>query len=454
MTNELLEYSKKVADEIINAKEKNQNILDQLNDLERHFSNNYSLIYLLNSVSPKKELRDACNEAVAQLSKASIELKMNKGLFDALEAAKKNLDGKLDPESDRYLNKLILERKLDGLHLDEATRKKVTEIKEKISDLEVKFNKNCTEEIIKYNFKPEELVGVNKDVLGLLEKTSNGECVVTLDYPVYFPIMKECKVPETRSKLCIAFDKRCANINNVIFEEILEKRAELSKLLGYRNFSEYTLQLLCAKTPERVTDFLDKLADKMRILQKEEMDILLKYKKDDCKSLGIPFDGKLKPSDMKYYVNMREEKEFKIDHQKLKEYFPLERVLSGTFHIYQTLLGLRFEEVTTEKEKYHDDVKLYEVFDVESNQLIGQFYIDLHPREGKYGHAAVFPIKSGCMKLNKKRQLPVCMMVCNFTKPTENTPSLLSHDEVETYFHEFGHVMHQVCTKANYSKFR
>ncbi len=242
---------------------------------------------------------------------------------------------------------------------------------------------------------------------------------------------------------------RCVNENTQIFEEILELRSQLATTLGYKNFSEYTLSLLCAKNPDTVDTFLNRLSQKLRPLQKSEMDTLLDYKRKDCEERNLEFDGKLYPSDMKFYQNMREQKEFCVDHSKLQEYFPLSVVIEGTFKIYQTLLNLDFDEVVGQI-MYHDEVKLYSVRDRETKEIIGHFYTDLHPREGKYGHAAVFGVQAGCLKGEQK---PVAAMVCNFTKATEEQPSLLTHGEVETFFHEFGHVMHQVNTKVMYHKF-
>jgi len=374
---------------------------------------------------------------------------MSKELFDVLVQTKEAVYDKLNEDDKRYIDRQILERRLEGLHLDEETRKKTKAIKEKISDLQIEFSKNCNEESTKLNFTLEQLIGVNENMLNSLPKNENGEFVVSLKYPVYFPIMKECRVPETRRKLLIAFDKRCVNENTKILEEILELRAELANLLGYKNFSEYTLTLLCAKNPGNVNSFLDKLGDKLRVLQLKEMEILLEYKRKECEELNIPFNGKINASDFRYYLNMRDLKEFKIDHAKLQEYFPLDVVINGTFHIYQLLLNLKFEEIANVP-SYHEEVRLFQVKDQQTQEIIGHFYTDLHPRDGKYGHAAVFGIQKGCSIGSQK---PICMMVCNFTKPTETQPSLLTHDEVETFFHEFGHVMHQICTKASYYKF-
>ncbi|CAF0714449.1 unnamed protein product [Brachionus calyciflorus] len=449
MSQNLIDDSRKKCEEIIKSNPSNSQILKDLNELERNLGNGYCYINILKSVFPDKEIRDTSKDCVADLNKLSIELKMNKALYDFFESARSALDGNLDTESQRYLDKNILERRLDGLHLDEQTRNKVKEINEKISDLCVEFSKNCNEESTKLIFTKEQLDGVSENLLKSLPKDTDDNFIVSLKYPVYFPVMKECRVPETRRKLVIAFDSRCVKENTKIFEQILQLRKELANVLGFKTFSEYKLKLLCAENPENVDNFLNKLADKMKILQRKEMDSLLEYKRKECEELSLPFDGKINPSDLKYYLNLREQKEFRVNHSKLQEYFPLSVVIDGTFKIYQQLLNLKFEEVH-DAPKYHEELKLYKVTDNLTNETIGYFYTDLHPRDGKYGHAAVFGLRKGTRLGN---QIPVCIMVCNFTKATEDQPSLLTHDEVETFFHEFGHVMHQICTKANFYKF-
>jgi len=142
-----------------------------------------------------------------------------------------------------------------------------------------------------------------------------------------------------------------------------------------------------------------------------------------------------------------------VDHELIKEYFPLEKVTTGTLAVYQELLSLRFAELPKDKRHvWHEDVKQFEVYDKESNAFMGHFYLDLHPRDGKYGHAAEFDVQKGCTT-GEGKQYPAAAMVANFTKPTASKPSLLKFDEVVTFFHEFGHVMHELCTTATYYRF-
>jgi len=273
----------------------------------------------------------------------------------------------------------------------------------------------------------------------------DGKCKVTLKYPHFFPVTRKCRVPETRRRIETAYQARCMEENTKILEELVKLRHEKAVLLGYENHAHYVLELRMAKSPQTVKAFLENLAAKLQPVWEKERQEMLSLKEEECKEYGYEFNGKLDFWDMRYLSNKVEETRYAVDKQKLKEYFPLEKVTKGLLEIYQQLLGLTFTECK-DIDAWHEEVTLYKVQDTETKEVLGYFYLDLHPRDGKYGHAAVFPSQPGCLNPDGERQVSVGAMMGNFSKSTESKPSLLDHDEVETYFHEFGHVMHGMCS--------
>uniref|UniRef100_K1PNN9 Thimet oligopeptidase n=1 Tax=Magallana gigas TaxID=29159 RepID=K1PNN9_MAGGI len=311
----------------------------------------------------------------------------------------------------------------ESLHLPTDKQQKIKEIKKRMSDLSIDFSKNLNEENTILTFTEEELVGVPEDFLKSLEKNEDGKLKVTLKYPHYFPCMKKARNPETRKKLETAFNSRKA------------------RLLGFPTRAAFVLDMRMAKDPEKVRTFLVDLAQKLRPLQEQEVKVYLEYKKEECDKYGYEYDGKIHSWDLRYYMTMTEERQYAVDSNLLKEYFPME-----------VLMNLKYTQVK-DVEVWHPEVTLYNVVDRESSNLLGYFYLDLYPQDGKYGHAACFGLHSGCIQPDGKRQISVAAMVANFTKPTENKPALLTHDEVETCFHEFSHVMHQICAQSEFALF-
>ncbi|KAG9353629.1 hypothetical protein JZ751_011750 [Albula glossodonta] len=285
-----------------------------------------------------------------------------------------------------------------------------------------------------------------------LERTEDARYKVTLAYPHYYPLMKRCHVQETRRKMEAAFQSRCKEVNTAILEQLITLRAKVANLLGFETHADYVLEMNMAKNADSVAQFLDQFYEKLKPVGEQERRYVLELKRQECKKRGYEFDGQIHAWDVPYYMNQVEQVKFAVDKDRLIEYFPLEVVTEGLLSIYQDLLGLTFRKVS-HAHVWHPAVSLYSVQDVVSGEEIGQFYLDLHPREGKYGHAACFGLQPGCLGPDGKRMLPVAAMVANFTKPTASWPSLLQHHEVETFFHEFGHVMHEICSRTDFVDF-
>ena len=273
-----------------------------------------------------------------------------------------------------------------------------------------------------------------------------------MKYPHFFPVTRKCNNPSTRLRMEKTYQSRCMKENTEILEEIVTLRQKEAKLLGYENHAAYIQEIRMAKNPETVKKFLGELAEKLQPLWEEEQKVLLEMKEAECKELGLEFSGKLDFWDFRYYMAMVEEKQYAVDQEKLKEYFPMEVVTAGLMDIYQKILGLKFTRLE-EGEVWHEDVEMWKVDDLETGENVGYFYLDLYPRDGKYGHACMMQLQPACLDKEGERQKSVVVMITNFSKPTKDKPSLLDHKEVETYFHEFGHVMHGICSKTQTSRF-
>lgn len=430
-----------------------ESTLKALADVEVTYTVQRNLLDFPQHVSPCKDIRAASTQADKQLSEFDVEMSMRQDVYQRIVWLREKVpEGSLRPEAARYLERLIKLGRRNGLHLPEDTQEKIKSIKKKLSLLCIDFNKNLNEDTAFLPFTREELGGLPEDFLSSLEKTEDGRLKVTLKYPHYFPLLKKCHVPETRRKVEAAFNCRCKEENCAILKELVALRAQKSRLLGFRTHADYVLEMNMAKTSQTVAAFLDELARKLKPLGEQERAAILELKEAECARRGLPFDGCIHAWDMRYYMNQVEETRYRVDQNLLKEYFPVQVVTQGLLGIYQELLGLRFR-LEEGAAAWHEDVQLYSVRDAASGELVGKFYLDLYPREGKYGHAACFGLQPGCLRPDGSRQIAIAAMVANFTKPTPDAPSLLQHGEVETCFHEFGHVMHQLCSQAEFAMF-
>lgn len=381
------------------------------------------LEFLMN-VKPKEVDRTAAKAAIDYIQAQAIELAYDEEIYQAYAAvaAKKP---KLVAADKKLLTDSMREYRRMGFELPKLKRNAVKRKLLLLTAITSNFRKNINDYEDFILVSKEDLEGAPKNYIAGLPK-QGGKYRVSLSYPDFIPFMENVHSESKRSELQRKFLRRGGQKNMIVLARMVKLRQEIAVMLGYKNHAEYQLEVKMAKRPATVMSFLMDLAKPLA-------------KKVSADLTQLPQD-KLQQHNMMYLINQDKKQRYDVDNELVREYFPLEHVTKGMFSIYEKLLGVKFKR-TASVPTWHSDVDCYEVIDMQTKKLHAYFFLDLYPRAGKYGHAAVFPFIDGTELADGTYRLPVLSMVCNFPKPTKNSPSLLSHDEVETYFHEFGHVM-------------
>ncbi|KAF4552950.1 Peptidase family M3-like protein 1 [Elsinoe fawcettii] len=427
------------------------------------------IIGFYQAVSTDPKLRDASTEAEKLLDDFSIESSMREDVFQLLQGVLDKKE-KLDSESQRLLEKSHKGYVRMGLNIPAGPKRdRFKEIKKRLSELSITFQKNLNEEQGGLWFTPAELEGLPDDLVHNLQKgegENEGKVRLTFKYPDLFPTLKHAKNPETRRKVFIENENKC-NQNVPLFREAIVLRDEAARLLGYPNHAAFVIEDKMAKTPKTVDDFLGDLRKRLAPGGQDEIKKLQELKEEDLKARGAKSDGHYYLWDNRYYSTLMLERDYQLDQELISEWFPLETSIRGMLQIFEEIFGLVFVQITGEDRAkvsstgkgddiiWHPDVQIFSVWDdaSEGDGFVGYLYLDLHPRDGKYGHAANFNLQPGYIDSNGTRRYPATALVCNFSKPTPKKPSLLKHDEVVTLFHELGHGIHDLVSRTQYSLF-
>lgn len=409
----------------------------------------------------EKSVRDASSAANAQIDKHQVELTARRDVYQRLAALRAKIESgavSADSIQRRLLRKMCEDCERQGVALAADAAARLTAINQRIAELSVEFQKALNEENERLLFTEQELAGLSPDfVANLPRDEASGKRVITLKYTDMFPVLKQGSVENTRRLVEEANSGKCPG-NVALIEEVLTLRLEAARLLGFKSDSEFQLAVLMAKTPEAVRDFLTDLDKRLTPKAEAERAELLELKREMCAAANVPFDGKLYSHDWRYYQQQLQTKKFNVDEEAVKAYFPFEHVATTMFDLYQHLFHVRFTEIkpgTPNHRVWHPEVLQYVVTDAASGAELGSFFLDLHPREGKYGHACVMPLIPTFIdeSKNNTRNPLVAAMLANFSKPTADKPSLLYHDEVVTFYHEFGHAIHGIVSQARFARF-
>ncbi len=421
------------------------NTLLRLDDLYDTVSKVSSPLELLASVHPNRKIRDKSDESILIIQRYFIELSANEALYEVVHQFSTSKEAhELPLNQKRFLESELRDFRNSGLGLSMKDREKLKRIQNRISELSLKFENNLASHLDTLFITHNMIAGLPDDYKQN-HLQADGKYAIDLSYPSFYPFMEYAESDSLRKVLRYKFLNRGIPYNLNILDEILFNRKSLSELLKYPSYAALNIEDAMAKTPEAVWRFEKDLIKKINQIADVDTEELLQLKRDLKGDDGeIIFDW-----EKHYYENKLLQKKYNVDSEEVKQYFQVDNVINGLFIISSQLFNLKFLEIDNPS-VWHSDVRMFEVRENADNRLIGQFYLDLYPRENKYQHAAAFSIVSG-KKLNSWYQRPISCLVCNFPPPGKNTPALLLHEDVETFFHEFGHLLHDILTKTELS---
>lgn len=450
---ELIAQSEKEIDAIANnpAEATFENTIEALAYSGEQLDRVSSIFFNLNSAETNDEIQKIAQEVSPILTEFSSKISQNEKLFQRIKKVfdeKENLN--LNEEQKTLLSETYKGFVRNGALLNEEDKKKLEKIDIDLSVKSLNFGQNVLAAInayFKHITNKEDLAGIPEPILAQYAEEAKERGLegyaITLQYPSYIPAMTYADNRNLRQELALANGKKAFDggefDNQNLIKEIINLRQQKAELLGYKNFAEYVLEERMAESPKKVFDFLNQLLTAATPYAEKEIAQLKELAKAD----GI---DKMEAYDHAYYAEKLRKQKFDLNDEELKPFFPLEKVQDAVFDLAGKLFNLDFKEVT-DIQKYHSEVRVYEVF--ENNDLKAVLYVDYFPRKGKRAGAWMTSFKNQWKK-DSTNSRPHISVVCNFSKPTADTPSLLTFQEVTTLFHEFGHALHGILADTQY----
>eukprot|EP00929_Paragymnodinium_shiwhaense_P088903 TRINITY_DN49209_c0_g1_i1.p1 TRINITY_DN49209_c0_g1~~TRINITY_DN49209_c0_g1_i1.p1 ORF type:complete len:708 (-),score=168.42 TRINITY_DN49209_c0_g1_i1:271-2394(-) len=411
-------------------------------------------------VSGDAATRAASSEAKKQLQNMWSRAYARCDVFDCLKAAER---GAKSAEEERLVKLVLAKFRQAGVSLKtEEARSTVTKLDARCSALAFEIEQNINEDCLTVPLTEAELEGCGADFVQSLP--TNGSQAVRLcsvKAPVMVPIMKRAERPEARRKMMEASQKRCIEANGKLLDELLEKRHAAAVALGFKNHAERMLSAKMALTPEKAEAFCLEMLGKLEPLRKSDMDRLLARKMKDAGSrkrkepgaspagLSSDSDDIVQPWDVMFFSDLLKQEELHFDDEKVKEFFPLVPTIEKMLAVYADFLGLTFERAE-QLPRWHEEVVAFEV--KRDGKVVGHLYLDQFPRDGKFGHQMIVPLAPSFVdSVSGERCVPACVNISNLPRPQGDKPALLRWGEMQTLFHELGHVMHCLCTTTRFS---
>lgn len=425
--------------------------LEEMND---RLAKAWSPVSHMNSVVNSDELRDAYNACLPKLSQYWTEMGQNQALYQAFNELAQSEDfSDLNEAKQKVISNTLRDFRLSGIALNADDQQRYAQLQQKLSELTTKFSENVLDASNAWNKlldQESELEGLPPMALAAAKQMAEAKglngWLVTLDFPSYLATITYADNRELRKEIYTAFATRASDQgpgkgqwdNSPIMTEILELRLELATLLGFGNYAEYSLATKMAETPGQVVKFLRDLAEKSLPVAKQDFQQLSDFAKDNFNV------DDLQAWDIAYFSEKLKQEKYAISEEQIRPYFPLPKVLDGLFAVTGKLFNIEIAEIN-EFDRWHKDARLFEIS--REGEVIARFFLDLYARDKKRGGAWMDDCRVRRRLDDGSLQLPVAYLVCNFSSPVGDDPALLTHNEVTTMFHEFGHGLHHMLTQ-------
>jgi thimet oligopeptidase len=407
-------------------------VFNEWNELQIALEDLQGPVEILTNVSPDPKLRADAEKCSIDINRFSTDLFQSKKLYLRFKTVKPG------DAVEKKMRKDVLDGFDDtGVSLPPKKQARMKEILDRLEELSQEFARNIRDNNQKLTFTQEEVKGLPEAYLKRAKQDSNGNYLLGFEYPDYIPFMEYADNDDARRRYYIAFANHGTPKNPPILKEAMALRLEMAHLFNLPSYADFALRRRMALTPKAVYRFLDDVQGTVTQLEKKELEELREFK---AQTLHQPLaDTKIERWDVSYWQRRLKQERYNIDQNALRKYFPADAAVAWVMHISSTLYGVEFRRV--EVPVWHDDVQYYDVFDNQTHQRIGGIYLDLFPRDGKYGHAAAFPARGSSTLADRT---PISVLVTNFDR------SGLDSDELETLVHEFGHVLHGVLSNTRY----
>jgi thimet oligopeptidase len=385
---------------------------------------------LMEEVHPDKNFRAAAERISQRVAAFSTDLSLNRAVYDALSAID---TANADAETRYYLERTLRDFRLAGVDKPLATRRRIKALEDELVLIGQEFSRNIRDDKRTVTVSDvKELEGLPADYIERHKPGRNGKISLTIDYPDALPVFSYAKNESLRKRMYLAYNNRAYPKNMAVLNQLIRKRHQLANLVGFKTWADYITADKMVQSSSNASTFIDRIVKASGERAEREYQMLLKRKQQDVKDARA-----INAWEFSYYSEMVRKASYDFDAQQVRPYFPYGRVKQGVLDVTSKLFGVTFKQVK-DAPVWHPLVECYEMF--EDGKLVGRFYLDMHPREGKYSHAAQFGVRTGVAG----REIPEAVLVCNFPGGVEGDPGLMEHGDVQTFFHEFGHLLHSL----------